>query len=242
MGFYDDYVAKTSGKEAARSQAIIPGGVGSAIQFWPPYPIFVNDSKGPYVWDMDGNRYIDYCMCYAAMVAGHADPVIAEAIAEQAKRGILYGLPGTSATDLAEEIQRRYPVIEMLRFTQSGVEATMYAVRLARAATKKYGVLKVEGAYHGASDILLVEPYVANFGMCMPDTGYLERIREITRTYNVVLIFDEVKVGVRIAPGGGAEVSGVTPDIVCFKGHRRWDAHGRLRRHIGFLRHDLPSW
>jgi len=84
--------------------------------------------------DLDGNKYIDYCMCYAAMVAGHADPTIAQAIKDQADRRILYGLPGTKATDLAEEIHRRYPVIEMLRFTQSGVEATMYAVRLARAA------------------------------------------------------------------------------------------------------------
>ena len=154
MSYYDDYVARTpaSGKEAKRAQAIIPGGVGSAIQFWPPYPIMVKDSRGPHVWDLDGNQYIDYCMCYAAMVAGHADPVIAQAIKEQADKGILYGLPGIGATDLAEEIHRRYPVIEMLRFTQSGVEATMYAVRLARAATGKMGVLKVEG---GKSRVLI---------------------------------------------------------------------------------------
>jgi glutamate-1-semialdehyde 2,1-aminomutase len=277
MSFYDDYITKTptSAKEAARAQAIIPGGVGSAIQFWPPYPVFVKNSKGPYVWDLDGNRYIDYCMCYAAMVAGHADPVIAEAIAEQAKKGILFGLPGTSATDLAEEIQRRYPVIDMLRFTQSGVEATMYAVRLARAATKKYGVLKVEGAYHGASDILLVstgipstvpagpdwmpssivesegippgttehtyvvqfnhiesleyqlkkhegeiacfilEPCMTNGGVIPPDPGYLESVRELTRKHNVLLIFDEVKVGARIAEGGACEKYGIEPDLVC---------------------------
>jgi glutamate-1-semialdehyde 2,1-aminomutase len=277
MSFYDNYITKTptSGKEAARAQAIIPGGVGSAIQFWPPYPVFVKDSKGPYVWDLDGNRYIDYCMCYAAMVAGHADPVIAEAIAEQVKKGILFGLPGTSATDLAEEIQRRYPVIDMLRFTQSGVEATMYAVRLARAATKKYGVLKVEGAYHGASDILLVstgvpstvpagpdwmpssivesegippgttehtyvvqfnhiesleyqlkkhegeiacfilEPCMTNGGVIPPDPGYLESVRELTRKHNVLLIFDEVKVGARIAEGGACEKYGIEPDLVC---------------------------
>ena len=277
MSFYDNYTARTptSGKEAARAQAIIPGGVGSAIQFWPPYPIFVKDSRGAYVWDLDGNKYIDYCMCYAAMVAGHADPVIAEAINEQVKKGILFGLPGTSATDLAEEIRRRYPVIEMLRFTQSGVEATMYAVRLARAATKKYGVLKVEGAYHGASDILLVstgvpssvpagpdwmpssivesegippgtsehthvvqfnhiesleyqlkkhegniacfilEPCMTNGGVIPPDPGYLETVRELTRKYNVLLIFDEVKVGARIAEGGACEKYGIEPDLVC---------------------------
>ena len=157
MSFYDDYVKRTpkSAAAAARAQKVIPGGVGSAIQFWAPYPIYISDSAGSKVWDMDGNEYIDYCMCYAAMVSGHGNPVIAEAIAAQARKGCLYGLPGESATDLALEIQRRYPVMDMLRFTQSGVEATMYAVRLARAATRKLGVIKVEGAYHGCSDVLL---------------------------------------------------------------------------------------
>jgi glutamate-1-semialdehyde 2,1-aminomutase len=277
MSFYDDYVDRTptSGVEAKRAQAIIPGGVGSAIQFWPPYPIMVKDSQGAHIWDLDGNKYIDYCMCYAAMVAGHADPVIAQAIKEQADKGILYGLPGTRATDLAEEIHRRYPVIEMLRFTQSGVEATMYAVRLARAATGKMGVLKVEGAYHGASDILLVstavpsntaagpewmpssvaesagipegtwkhthvvqfnhlesleyqlkkhegeiacfilEPCMTNGGVIPPDPGYLDEVRKLTRKYNVILIFDEVKIGCRIAYGGACEKYGIEPDLVC---------------------------
>ena len=276
MSFYDDYVARTptSGKEAKRAQAIIPGGVGSAIQFWPPYPIMVKDSRGPYVWDLDGNKYIDFCMCYAAMVAGHADPVIAQAIKEQADKGILFGLPGTAATDLAEEIHRRYPVIDMLRFTQSGVEATMYAVRLARAATGKMGVLKVEGAYHGANDMLLVstavptstaagpawmpssvvesagipegawkhtyvvqfnhlesleyqlkkhegeiacfilEPCMTNGGVIPPDPGYLEEVRKLTLKYNVLLIFDEVKVGARIAFGGACEKYEIEPDLV----------------------------
>ena len=274
--FYEEYVNRTpaSGKEAARAQAIIPGGVGSAIQFWAPYPIFVKDSKGAYVWDLDGNKYIDYCMCYAAMVPGHANPLIAEAINEQTKKGTLYGLCGTTATDLAEEIHRRYPVMEMIRFTQSGVEATMYAVRLARAATNKMGVIKVEGAYHGASDVLMVscavpsntaagpdwmpssivestgippgatahthvvqfnhlesleyqlkkhegeiacfilEPCMTNGGVIPPDPGYLEGVRMLTRKYNVLLIFDEVKVGCRIAEGGACEKYGIEPDLV----------------------------
>jgi len=276
MSFYDDYVARTSksGKEAKRAQAIIPGGVGSAIQFWAPYPLFIKDSKGAYVWDLDGNKYIDFCMCYAAMVAGHANPIIAEAIGEQAKKGTLYGLCASAATDLAEEIHRRYPVIEMLRFTQSGVEATMYAVRLARAATRKMGVLKVEGAYHGCSDILMVscavpsntpagpdwmpssivesegippdttkytyvvqfndlesleyqlkkhegeiacfilEPCMTNGGVIPPDPGYLKAVRELTRKYNVLLIFDEVKIGCRIAEGGACEKYGIEPDLI----------------------------
>jgi len=275
--FMDEYVKRTptSGVEARRAQAIIPGGVGSAIQFWPPYPIFVKDSQGAYVWDLDGNKYIDYSMCYAAMIAGHADPVISEAINEQTKKGILYGLPATTATDLAEEIQRRYPVMEMLRYTQSGVEATMYAVRLARAATRKMGVLKCEGMYHGANDVLMVscavpdntpagpdwmpssivesagippgatdhtyvvqfnhlesleyqlkkhegeiacfiiEPCMTNGGVIPPDPGYLEAVRELTRKHNVLLIFDEVKVGCRLAMGGACERYNIEPDLVC---------------------------
>jgi glutamate-1-semialdehyde 2,1-aminomutase len=277
MSFMDDYISRTpkTGEEAARAQAIIPGGVGSAIQFWAPYPIFVGDSKGAYLWDLDGNKYIDYCMCYAAMIAGHANPTIAEAIADQSKRGTLFGMPSSTATDLAEEIQKRYPVIDMLRFTQSGVEATSNAVRLARAATQKLGVIKVEGAYHGASDVLLVstgppsdipagpdwmpssivqsagippgatehtyvvqfndlesleyrlkrnegeiacfilEPCMTNGGVIPPDPGYLEGVREMTRKYNVLLIFDEVKVGCRIAYGGAAEKYGIEPDLIC---------------------------
>lgn len=277
MGFYEDYVSRTptSGKEAERAQAVIPGGVGSAIQFWAPYPLYVKDSQGAYLWDVDGNKYIDYCMCYAAMVAGHADPTIGKAIKEQADKGILYGMPGPKAAELVEEIQKRYPVIDMLRFTQSGVEATMYAVRLARAATKKMGILKVEGAYHGANDMLLVstgvpstvpagpdwmpssivestgipegtwkhtyvvqfnhlesleyqlkkhegeiacfilEPCMTNGGVIPPDPGYLEEVRKLTRKYNVLLIFDEVKVGARISYGGACELYGIEPDLVC---------------------------
>ncbi len=277
MSYQDDYVSRTpkTGKEAARAQAIIPGGVGSAIQFWAPYPIYVEDSEGAYLWDLDRNRYIDYCMCYAAMVAGHANPIIAEAIADQARKGTLYGMPGPKAVALAEEIQHRYPVIEMIRFTQSGVEATSNAVRLARAATGKLGVIKVEGAYHGASDTLLVstgppsefamgpewmptsvvqsagippgatehtyvvqfndmdsleyrlkknegeiacfilEPCMTNGGVIPPDPGYLGAVREMTRHYSVLLIFDEVKVGCRIAYGGAAEKYGVEPDLIC---------------------------
>src|SRR5918999_4276644 len=118
--------------EYERAHRLIPGGVGSAIQFKEPYPLYLADSKGSRVWDLDGNEYIDYSLCYAAMVAGHANPKIAEAIKRQADRGTLYGMPTTLAADLAEEIQRRYPVIDMIRFTQSGVEATPTAGRLAR--------------------------------------------------------------------------------------------------------------
>ena len=274
--FMQDYVQRTplSAKAAERAQNVIPGGVGSAIQFWGPYPIYVKESRGAYVWDLDGNRYIDYSMCYAAMIAGHANPVIGKAIKAQVDKGTLYGLGFETATLLGEEIRRRYPVMEMMRFTQAGVEATTSAVRLARAATQKMGVLKVEGAYHGAADPLLVscgvpsntpagpdwmpsaivdsagippgstahthivqfnhlesleyqlkkhagdiacliiEPCMTNGGVIPPDPGYLQAVRELTSQYNVLLIFDEVKIGCRIAPGGACEKYGVQPDLV----------------------------
>ncbi len=275
--FIEEFRRRTPGSAQAyeRASRLIPGGVGSAIQFKPPYPLYLASSKGSRVWDVDGNEYIDYSLCYAAMVAGHANPVIVEAIERQARLGTLYGLPTTLAADLAEEIMRRYPgVIEMIRFTQSGVEATQTAIRLARAATGRRKIVKAEGQYHGGTDHLLVsiggappeamgppeepastpdsagllpastehtvvvqfndlaqveavfdrfdgdvagvivEPAMTNGGVIPPRPGYLEGLRELTRRKDAVLIFDEVKLGCRVAPGGATELWGVEPDLV----------------------------
>jgi len=272
----DEYLRRTPkcAAEFERASRVIPGGVGSAIQFKAPHPLYLADSKGSFVWDLDGNEYIDYLLCYAAMVAGHANPVIADAIKAQAEKGTLYGMPTTLAADLAEEIMRRYPPIEMIRFTQSGVEATQTAIRLARAATGRKHIVKIEGSYHGGTDHLLVsiggapadlmgspeapastadsagllpasteytlvvqfndldgmraafdrcdgdvagvilEPAMTNGGVIAPRPGYLEGVRELTREKGAVLIFDEVKVGCRIAPGGACERFGISPDLV----------------------------
>ncbi len=261
--------------EFKRAGRMIPGGVGSAIQYKLPHPLYIADSRGSKVWDLDGNEYIDYSLCYAAMVAGHANPLIVEAIQRQAVKGTLYGMPTTLAGDLAEEVIRRYPgVIEMIRFTQSGVEATQTAIRLARAATGRKTIIKIEGSYHGGTDHLLVstgaspedqigppdapvsvassagllpssveytvvvqfndldgmrgafdrhdgdvagvivEPTMTNGGVIPPEPGYLEGLRAMTSAKGAVLIFDEVKVGCRIAPGGATERFGVQPDLV----------------------------
>lgn len=260
--------------EFKRASKLIPGGVASAIQYRAPHPIYIARSQGAHVWDLDGNEYIDYSLCFAAMIAGHANPIVAEAIKAQAEKGTLYGMPTELASDMALEIQRRYPVMEMMRFTQSGVEATMSAVRLARAATGKDKLVKIEGTYHGAADHLLVsigpvrmemagpawaptpvvetlgapkgmtqdtlvvpfndleateacfkrhegeiaclivEPVMTNGGVIPPEPGYLQGLRELTRQYNILLIFDEVKVGCRIAPGGACERYNVQPDLV----------------------------
>ncbi len=271
------YTEKTpkSAKLHAEAATLIQGGVASPFRYYEPYPFFVERGKGCRLWDVDGNEYLDFNNCYGAIIAGHANPEINRAIQEQAEKGTMFGIPGPVTEKLLKELLRRYPGMRFFRLTNTGNEATMYALRMARAFTGKDKIIKIEGCYHGCHDAvlisdkphrpaqmgpawaptptiesagilfdtakntlvvpwndpdalvgcldrnlgqvaaLLVEPYVANFGMCMPDEGYLERIREITRRYNVVLIFDEVKVGVRIAPGGGTEVSGVTPDIIC---------------------------
>jgi glutamate-1-semialdehyde 2,1-aminomutase len=272
----DEFVRRTPlcAAEFRRASRLIPGGVGSAIQFRAPHPLYIGDSKGSRVWDLDGNEYIDYLLCYAAMVAGHANPIIAEAITRQAEHGTLYGMPTSLAADLAQEIQRRYPVIDMIRFTQSGVEATQTAVRLARAATGRSHIVKIEGSYHGGTDSLLVsiggapadaigppeapsstadsagllretveatvvvqfndidgmrsafdrhdgdvagviiEPVMTNGGVIAPKAGYLEAVRTLTTEKGALLIFDEVKIGCRIAPGGACERFGIAPDLV----------------------------
>jgi glutamate-1-semialdehyde 2,1-aminomutase len=273
----EEFQRRTPGSRTAweRAAKVIPGGVGSAIQFKPPYPLMIGDSKGSKVWDVDGNEYIDYSLCYAAMVAGHANPHIVEAIKRQSEHGTLFGLPTTLAADLAEEIVRRYAgVIDMIRFTQSGVEATQTVIRLARAATGRKKIVKIEGQYHGGTDHLLlsiggapadamgpddhpnatadsagllpasventvvvqfndleqmraafdrhdgdiagviVEPAMTNGGVIPPEPGYLEGLRALTKENGAVLIFDEVKVGCRIAPGGATELWGVKADLV----------------------------
>jgi glutamate-1-semialdehyde 2,1-aminomutase len=154
----ETYKERTPKSQAEYEQARqwLPGGVGSAIQFQAPHPLYVERSEGARVWDLDGNEYVDYNLSFGAMVAGHANPTIVEAIQRQAEIGTLFGMPTALASELAAELRRRYPIMESMRFTNSGVEATSYAIRVARAATKKDKFIKAEGAYHGAMDQLLV--------------------------------------------------------------------------------------
>jgi glutamate-1-semialdehyde 2,1-aminomutase len=135
---------------------IIPGGVNTAIQFFKPYPLYMTKGFGSRLWDLDGREYVDHCLAYGAMTAGHANPVIVEAIRRQLEQGTLLGFQGTGVDELAHEIMKRYPFLEMVRFANTGMEATFYAVRLARAATGRKLIIKMEGAYHGAHDALLI--------------------------------------------------------------------------------------
>jgi glutamate-1-semialdehyde 2,1-aminomutase len=154
-----EYVKKTraSSKMFEEASKVFPRGVNSAIQFFSPYPVYVTEGSGSRLRDVDGNEYIDFCMTYGAMTAGHRNPAIAEAIIEQVRNGgTILGAPTPNALSLAKEIMRRIPAVEMLRFCNSGGEATMHAIRLARAVTKRNKIIKMEGGYHGAHDYLLV--------------------------------------------------------------------------------------
>ena len=213
----EEYERRTpKGREAwERTAKVIPGGVGSAIQFKPPYPLYLADSKGSRVWDLDDNEYIDYSLCYAAMVAGHANPVIVEAIKRQAEHGTLYGLPTTLAGDLAEEVIRRYPgVIEMIRFTQSGVEATQTAIRLARAATGRKTIVKIEGQYHGGTDHLLVSIGGASADAAGPDdhpnaTADSAGLLPASTEYTAVVSFNDLDMMRRAFDEHDGDVAGV---------------------------------
>ena len=139
------------------SQKFLPGGVDSPVRAYKPYPFFAEYAKGSKIVDVEGKSYLDYCLAYGPMVLGHANPdVMAEVIA-QIKKGSAYGVPTENEIELAKLVVKKVPCAEMVRFVNSGTEATMSAIRLARAATNRKKIIKFEGAYHGAHDYVLVK-------------------------------------------------------------------------------------
>lgn len=242
----------------------LPGGVDSPVRAFKPYPFFADKGEGSRLFDVDGNTYIDYCLAYGPLVLGHAYPPVMNAVKEQLLKGSAYGVPTENEINLAKEVVGRVPCAEMVRFVNSGTEATMSAIRLARAVTGRKKIVKFEGTYHGAHDYVLVksgsgavglpdspgvpeettkntilipfndeeattalvekqgddlaaiilEPVMGNVGCIPPKKGYLEFLRDITLENNIILIFDEVITGFRIAAGGAQEYFGVTPDLV----------------------------
>jgi glutamate-1-semialdehyde 2,1-aminomutase len=271
----DEYLSRTARSKQAHleSEKLYPGGVQSIIRYFKPYPFHIDKGKGGKVWDIDGNQYIDYCMAYGGIIAGHAHPKIVEAVKEQIEKGSLFGMPHEKTTPFVRELLRRYPMMHGFCLTNSGGEAVLFALRVARAYTGKSKVIKMEGSYHGSTDpmeisvgpqiekagpkrtpnavpnsdgitpstlkdtviasfndvnaleeivkknkediaAVIVEPVMLNSGVVLPKEGYLKDLRRLTKEYNIVLIFDEVKVGCRIAPGGAAQYYGIEPDIV----------------------------
>lgn len=136
---------------------IIPGGVNSPVRMFKPYPFFTEKAKGSELYDIDGNRYIDYCMAYGAVIFGHTHPPILEAVKKQLDLGTVYGTPTEAEVDLADLITDSVPCAEMVRLANSGAEATMHAIRLARGYTERTKLVKFDGCYHGAHDSVLVK-------------------------------------------------------------------------------------
>lgn len=154
------YERKTPGSKALfkRSTQILPGGVAANIKFFDPYPIFMEHGKGAWLTDVDGNRYVDYLLSYGPLALGHGHPAVLEAMQEQIQQHgtLLYGTPHQLEYTFAEKIKAHFPSIEMLRYTNSGTEATLFCLRLAYAYTKKYKIGKFEGHYHGGFNQVLV--------------------------------------------------------------------------------------
>src|ERR1700685_4322337 len=269
------YEKRTPKSREAHTKATkrIPLGVASNYRAYDPYPIFVRDGKGGHIHDVDGNEYIDFNLCFGALMAGHCNPDVIKDVQEKLGTGTMFGMPHDAENALAEEICARFPV-DMVRFSNSGTECTMHAVRLARAATGRDRIIKMEGGYHGLHDsalvsvkpkaeevgdanfptsvpgglgvtkatlqntlvaqfndaagverlfakhpgeiaAVIVEPIMMNVGILMPDEGYHQASREITKKNGALLIFDEVKTGAKLARGGACEYFGIKPDIIC---------------------------
>ena len=141
-----------------RAQAVIPGGVNSPVRSFRSIgstPFFVERGEGPFLWDTEGRRYVDYVLSWGPLVLGHAPPVVLEAIRAQLGRGTSYGAPTAAEVELAERITRLMPAIEMVRLVNSGTEATMSVLRLARGITGRDMIIKFAGCYHGHVDALL---------------------------------------------------------------------------------------
>lgn len=139
------------------SQKYLPGGVSSPVRRFEPYPLFIQKAKGSKFFDVDGKEYIDYCLAYGPLILGHSNEKINEAIRNQLDLGTSYGAPTENEIILAKEIVSRVPCAEMVRFVNSGTEATMSAIRLARGFTSRDKIVKISGAYHGAHDAVLVK-------------------------------------------------------------------------------------
>ena len=166
---------KASEVESKRAFSSLPLGVTSSFQHWDPYPISIASAEGAYMTDVDGRKLLDLSMGFGAMLAGHLNPVVVEEIQSSLTKGMLFVTPSPTSTDAAERICKRFG-IDQVRFTNSGTESTMYAVRVARSATEKMGILKIEGGYHGSYDPFVVssKPPVDKIGKADKPLPYID--------------------------------------------------------------------
>lgn len=157
----------------AEAQTLLPGGVDSPVRAFRAVggqPLFIERGEGAYLYDVDGNRFVDYVLSWGPLILGHAHPRVVQAITEAASRGTSYGAPNPLELELAKLIQQFMPNIEMIRFVNSGTEATMSALRLARAFTRRNKIIKFEGCYHGHADLLLVRAGSGVATLGLPDS------------------------------------------------------------------------
>ncbi|MHC1632160.1 MAG: glutamate-1-semialdehyde 2,1-aminomutase [Methanotrichaceae archaeon] len=152
------------------ARKLMPGGVSSPVRAISPHPFYVSRAKGPYVWDVDGNKFIDYCLSYGPMILGHRHPRVMDKVIDQLQKGWLYGTPSELEVNLARRIVDLYPSINMLRFVNTGTEATMAALRIARGCTGKDKIVKIEGGFHGAHDSVLVKAGSGATTLGIPDS------------------------------------------------------------------------
>ncbi|MFZ0185001.1 MAG: glutamate-1-semialdehyde 2,1-aminomutase [Nitrosotalea sp.] len=165
----------------ARAKKIIPSGINSPVRYYDPYPFFVKKAKGSMMWDVDGKTYIDYCNAYGALLLGHGRKEIISNVKKQLEKGTLYCAPTEIEVELSELIYGNFPSMEKIRLVNTGSEATMTAIRLARGFTKKKKIIKFEGCYHGAHDYVLVKAGsgAAHIGMSVSE-GSLEEVSKNT--------------------------------------------------------------
>lgn len=249
---------------------VIPGGVNSPVRAFGSVrmePVYIRRGRGSRLYDVDGNEYIDYVCSWGPLILGHADPRILQVLHEASQSGTSFGANTEIEVRFARLIIEIYPSIDMIRMVNSGTEATMSAVRLARGYTGRSRIIKFEGCYHGHGDSFLIkagsgvltlgipgspgitestaqdtlvgsynhidsvkalieahrgeiaavilEPVMGNAGVIPPQEGFLEDLREVTAEEGIVLIFDEVITGFRVALGGAQELYGIEPDLTC---------------------------
>ena len=253
-----------------KAKKVIPGGVNSPVRACRSVgcdPVFITRASGATLWDADGNEYVDFVGSWWPMIMGHAHPQIIEAVVRAAASGTSFGAPTPAEIDLAAMVVEALPSVEKVRFVNSGTEATMSAIRLARGYTGKKVIVKFDGCYHGHADSFLVkagsgvltlgipgspgvpeeivkntisipyndeqvmettlrdkkldiacvivEPVAGNMGCIPPEPGFLKKLRSLTSELGIVLIFDEVITGFRLAYGGAQQYYNILPDLTC---------------------------
>jgi glutamate-1-semialdehyde 2,1-aminomutase len=173
-----------------RAKKIIPGGVNSPVRAFEPNPFFVNRAKGSKIYGADGESYVDYCMAYGALFLGHADADIVNAVGSQLWKGTLYGAPTELEVEFAELIQKLFPSMEMMRLVNTGTEATMHALRVARGFTGRKKIVKFEGCFHGSHDSVLVKAGSGATTFGVPNSA---GIPEETTQNTIVLPYNSIE-------------------------------------------------